>query len=1641
MSQIPLKPFSRVVVLLAALSLSANFARGVTLTAAYTTTAQSDSACNPGPRSSTFLTTDPVVWLYVLISNGAMGDNLEADWIRPDGKVYDAILYSALTSPGTWCFDGAEKIAGASAAQYPGTWTIRLFWNSTPLTSLTFNLNQPGTNCTYSISPTSGQAPDTGASFVVQVTTQTGCAWTAASNASWLRITSGASGSGNGQVTIASDPNTTTASRSGTATIAGQTFTVTQAAAAGGPPCTPTSGSLIGNGSFELPGNAGSITTLIAGTASAATMPCWTVTNGTIDYVGTYWKGSDGGYSLDMDGTSPGSVVQTFATTPGAAYTVSFDLAGNSAGGAQPKLLQVSAGSGSQPFSFDSSTKSTSNMGWVRKSLTFTANRAMTTLQFASGSPAGSMWGAALDNVCVAAGTTPCGGGGGPTLTITLAPSTATNPVGSQYTVTANVTDQNNNPQPNVAVTFTILSGPNAGASGVCSPSGCLTGANGQVSFTYTGSGGPGQDSITACINAPGSLSGRDCCSAELGVVSAANVRAAAVPGNKAVKSGNVVIIGAASVDPNCSTGANRITNGGCLPVTGKAGDLGDFSFAGMAPTSVSAASLAAYDTAVLNVASSGMGCTTAKLSAQAKSDLVSFVGAGKKLIIYDSECQASGNTGLDYSWLPYPFTTANPGAQGAQGTLNIVENSTLASSVTGSASFVDAADLSNNTDAVGDMNVMTTKDAHWCLAMSGTNALKVTGPVLAYAKYPAGTDSGLFIYNGLDQDSNDNLGNPNLRKVWVLELQEPFNPSNLPCGVAVVGITLAPGTATNQIGTQHTVTAKVIDQLGQPQANVAVAFTVSGTNANAAGACSPSSCKTDVNGQVTFTYTGSNGVGQDTIQACFTPSGGGTPVCSAPATKTWVQQGGGGGTTLCATPVAATWVAGGPVCNYFVQPLSNIGVPAAGTRNGFFQIFTGLQCKWGAISNDSWITIIAGASGSGSPGAVSYSVAANPTSAPRTGTITITDGSKAVQTHTVVQLPGGPPCTYGLSPLYGGAPATGGGGGTLLTTASSCFWLAVPNDPWVHVTPSSGYGSQILSYSADVNTTPNARSGTIGIMGQTFAVYQAAPSAAVPPGTPSISQGGIVNAASSRAGPVARGSFFTIYGTNIGPAVPVQATTYPIPDTAGGVVVNIAQGSVVKRAYLHFVSSTQINGIIPSDAPFGDVQITVTYNGTVGVSATATLVDTSFGIFSASSGIGPGIIQNWNSPTDVVLNLPSIPGKPEQLAIMWGTGMGPIAVADNGPPPAGDLPVPVQVEVAGLPATVVYHGRAPGFAGVDNIYFYVPKGVAEGCSVPVRVKAGPSWSNTVRMAINSSGSLCQDPVNPNATLSSTGGKLGAILLMRASMNGQFQANQAPANATLDLGMAVFAEIKAGGPLAFSGALNLPPVGSCASNTKPLDFSTLLGGDLLGQADSTVNRQLDAGPKLTVSGPAGSVDLTPMGSNAGSYVGLLGGTAPLAGSATMPLFLTPGSSLSITSPGGKDVGPVSANITLPNGITWTNRDQIGTVDRTMPLTINWTGGDATQLLVIAGGAQDDKTKHSGGFFCLVDSTKGTFSVPVSVLADVPATRPLTGTPNDAVGGIALVSVPKGTPPTFNASGPDNRFVVVGSVSLKTVQIQ
>jgi Putative binding domain, N-terminal len=86
---------------------------------------------------------------------------------------------------------------------------------------------QAGVSCTVGVSPTSQSIGASGGTGSSSVTSPTGCGWTASSDASWVTITSGATGTGNGTVSYLVEANSGLG-RTGTLTIGGQTATVVQ---------------------------------------------------------------------------------------------------------------------------------------------------------------------------------------------------------------------------------------------------------------------------------------------------------------------------------------------------------------------------------------------------------------------------------------------------------------------------------------------------------------------------------------------------------------------------------------------------------------------------------------------------------------------------------------------------------------------------------------------------------------------------------------------------------------------------------------------------------------------------------------------------------------------------------------------------------------------------------------------------------------------------------------------------------------------------------------------------------------------------------------------------------------------------------------------------------------------------------------------------------------------------------------------------------------------------------------------------------------------------------------------------------------------------------------------------------------------
>jgi uncharacterized protein (TIGR03437 family) len=489
----------------------------------------------------------------------------------------------------------------------------------------------------------------------------------------------------------------------------------------------------------------------------------------------------------------------------------------------------------------------------------------------------------------------------------------------------------------------------------------------------------------------------------------------------------------------------------------------------------------------------------------------------------------------------------------------------------------------------------------------------------------------------------------------------------------------------------------------------------------------------------------------------------------------------------------------------------------------------------------------------------------------------------------------------------------------------------------------------------------------------------------------PYLAYRGIYNSASYMAaglpgGAIARGSVFSLFGNNIGPATTPQLS-FPLQTTLASVSISVSQGSTTVNALPIAFAAGQINAIMPSNAPLGAVSIRVTYNSSRSNPIPAQVVNSNFGIFTANSaGDGPGVLQNFVSAAVQPINSLQTPATPGQVIVLWGTGMGAVAYADNVAPSAGNLPVQTEVFIGGVKANVQYNGRTPCCAGIDQIVFTVPAQPPLGCWVPVYVRTGgTAVSNVVTMAITSDGSPCQEPNNALASALIKGGKIGNYAAARIAVHHSVAVTQT-LDATADL-LGTFQAQEKQGPFNFNPLFSLPPPGTCTSYSMIGDRSSDPNVSIAGMTPPS-GPSLDAG-LVSLSGTAGSKS-TQAGTDPGT------GGAYLAGSvAQLPLtntaFLNPGAFL-LALAGGSDIGAGSANFTVTQPLTWTNRDQIAPIVRSSGFMATWTGADPAASVFIAGAGVDVPTNSTSVFLCIAAPGANSFTVPADVLANVPPTR-------------------------------------------------
>jgi uncharacterized protein (TIGR03437 family) len=246
------------------------------------------------------------------------------------------------------------------------------------------------------------------------------------------------------------------------------------------------------------------------------------------------------------------------------------------------------------------------------------------------------------------------------------------------------------------------------------------------------------------------------------------------------------------------------------------------------------------------------------------------------------------------------------------------------------------------------------------------------------------------------------------------------------------------------------------------------------------------------------------------------------------------------------------------------------------------------------------------------------------------------------------------------------------------------------------------------------------------------------------PAGSPSINNGGVVNAASSARGqPVVPGSIASVYGRFLVNSLST-ASSSPLPINLGGVSLQFGSGL---SAPLFVVSASQVNFQVPWElAGQSQASIAAMVDGQISGTQTMLLAPFAPGIFSTN---GQGAILD-TSYRLVDSSNPAIAGS--TIVQIYCTGLG--AVTNQ--PPSGSPPLSNQfsettatpvVTIGGVQAQVLFSGLAPGLVGAYQVDALVPAGSSKGAAVPVVIAFGESvtangvdiggvTSNTVTIAV-----------------------------------------------------------------------------------------------------------------------------------------------------------------------------------------------------------------------------------------------------------------------------------------------------------------
>ncbi len=495
--------------------------------------------------------------------------------------------------------------------------------------------------------------------------------------------------------------------------------------------------------------------------------------------------------------------------------------------------------------------------------------------------------------------------------------------------------------------------------------------------------------------------------------------------------------------------------------------------------------------------------------------------------------------------------------------------------------------------------------------------------------------------------------------------------------------------------------------------------------------------------------------------------------------------------------------------------------------------------------------------------------------------------------------------------------------------------------------------------------------------------------------------ESGVVNASSYTAD-IARGSWFVVFGARMGSAtLAVYPGSLPYPTELSGTRVSFtpAAGGAAVDARLWYTSAGQLAALLPSSTPAGDYDVRVTYSGQPSAPQRVKVVERNFGYATQSqNGAGPaqatyGGLDLNRFTTGTLGQWSTRPARAGDTMVLWGTGLGADANSDLTGGSSGDQTAAAQVRVVvgGIEVTPAYAGRSGGSPGLDQINFTVPPTVTPSCFASLQVRAGGRVSNLGSIAVAEAGkSACAHATLAESQLSKLdqGGTLviGNLSLVKTSMKVSYAES-------------VSFDSKSESVSGSFGRYTVDAVGSASFSVVQMGacFVFKRVGTSEEVALGKPPAPLDAGAQLLLNGPNASNKAVPRQPNANTYSATLytSGVGGFGGSGTENTLAQGTYTLSGT--GGTDIGAFKASVDFPGSFVWSNQDAISDpIPRSSDLRITWTGGGAG-LVAIAGvalaqtgGTQQNPIYNATLFSCVAQASAGSFTVPASVLQQLPA---------------------------------------------------